>query len=254
VIASFADITKRKLAEQRAIEWGIERKRSEMLAGFINDASHEFRTPLTLIQTSLYFLKKSDDRALREQKAGVIEDQVRAINHLVTMLGLQARLDSKSGAFSNKPVNMNSVIEALIETIENIAKSHQHRLSLTLPDEQPWVTGDVQYLAIALRQIIDNALRYTPNKGQIDLRLQTALNTIQVFIQDNGVGIPADVQHHIFTRFYRRDVAHTTPGFGLGLSIAARIIEDHGGTITLESEIGVGSTFIIHLPRLTNPA
>ena len=249
--AALPEIEERKKAERNAIALGIERKRTEMLAGFIQNASHEFRTPLSIIQTSLYFLNKSPDPDVRQQKTRLIEQQIQSIDHLITMLGLQTNLDSYSDEFIKQSVNLNRLVETLIEGVESSAEAHQHTLTVTFSEPNLCVSGDAEMLNTALRQITENALRYTPPSGEVSVGVLTDDEAVMIEIQDNGVGIPDEALPHIFTRFYRQDIAHTTPGFGLGLSIAWRIIELHGGQIRVKSEVGVGSTFTIVLPRLS---
>lgn len=252
VVTALSDITKRKQHEDNALQLGIERKRIELLAGFIRDASHEFRTPLSIIQTSLYLLNKSQSMEIREQKSRVIEEQVRSIAHLVSLLGIQADLDSQSSQAVVEPLNLNDVLRELYEELQPKANRQQKSLALKFTNAPIWVMGNENQLVIGLAQIVENALRYTQQGGAVMISTSIEHPSVKIDIKNSGVGIPSEVLAHIYERFYRRDVAHTSPGFGLGLSIAARIIDNHHGQITVESAPEVGSIFSITLPLVTN--
>lgn len=250
VIASFTDITRRKHTEKHTLQLASERQRAALLAGFIQDASHEFRTPLAIIQTSLYLLNRTDNPTVREEKTRLIEWQVRLINRLVTMLSLQVRLDSGQWAINRVSLNLNDIVNRVVGELMPEIDNHRHQIHITVGGVIPVIEGDEEMIETALYQIIENAARYTLDSGKISIRVRKVSLHCEVEIEDNGVGIPETVLPHIFTRFYRRDVSHTTPGFGLGLSIAARVVEEHGGHINVKSEVGVGSVFTISLPTL----
>lgn len=256
VIASFIDITKRKEIERRTLQLEVERQRSLLLASFIQDASHEFRTPLSIIQTSLYLLNKSSDPQKRAQKSRSIEAQVRLIKQLVEMLVLQVRLESGQWSDIRIGLNLGDILTEVITSLNDDLSAHHHLLHFNTPkpEEIPVIVADKFMLETAFRFILENAIRYTPDGGNITIQLRQTSTHHEIDIQDNGVGIPEDVLPLIFHRFYRRDVAHTTPGFGLGLSIAKRIVEEHGGFITVHSEVGVGTTFTVGLRHTPNPA
>lgn len=255
VIASFTDITRRKEAEKRALQLAVERQRSSLLAGFIQDASHEFRTPLSIIQTSLYLLNRSADPAIRAEKSQMIDVQVRLINRLVTMLVWQVRLESSQWSALRIGIDLNILINQLIHSLRTEIQNRQHTISLyVVGDDVPLIVGDEEMIEIAIRLLLENAIRYTPNNGKIDVRITKAKGQYEISIQDNGVGISDEVLPQIFTRFYRHDAAHTTPGLGLGLSIAQRIVEEHGGRIEVKSKVEVGSTFTMILPYPVNHA
>ena len=110
------------------------------------------------------------------------------------------------------------------------------------------VSGNADYLLEAFKQIIENACRFTPAGGTITLSARTVDERVSVEVQDTGPGIPEDNHSRIFETFWRQDAAHSTPGLGLGLSIAQRIIEQHGGEIMVESEVSQGTTVRVNLP------
>ncbi len=120
--------------------------------------------------------------------------------------------------------------------------------------DTPGINGDFRYLVVALKQLVDNALRYTCADGTVTVRLDTRIdedgnNEVILSVEDDGSGIDPVHLSHVFERFYRGDRAHSTPGFGLGLAIVRRIARTHGGYVSIDSTPGSGTEVCIHLPQ-----
>lgn len=243
------DITQRKRAEQQAFEVALERERSTFLTRFVDEVSHEFRTPLSLMQTSLYMLDRTEDPAKRQRSLAQIDQQVRGISRLVDLLADVTRLEG-SAALVTQPVHLNQLLGTIVQDLP-AAKIEDVTLDLALA--LPPVRAEEYWLRRALYEILDNALRFTPAGGEVSVRTAQAGEWVVAAIQDTGPGIPPTVLPHIFDRFYRQDVAHTTPGFGLGLTIAQAIVQRHGGRIEVDSTLDVGSIFRILLPAAPSP-
>lgn len=243
------DITQRKRAEQQAFEVALERERSTFLTRFVDEVSHEFRTPLSLMQTSLYMLDRTEDPAKRQRSLAQIDQQVRGISRLVDLLADVTRLEG-SAALVTQPVHLNQLLGTIVQDLP-AAKIEDVTLDLALA--LPPVRAEEYWLRRALYEILDNALRFTPAGGEVSVRTAQAGEWVVAAIQDTGPGIPPTVLPHIFDRFYRQDVAHTTPGFGLGLTIAQTIVQRHGGRIEVDSTPDVGSIFRILLPAAPSP-
>ena len=246
------DITERKLAHQREFELALETERANLLTQFIQDAAHEFRTPLAVISASTYIMLRVDDPVQRVQKKTQVDEEVKRIARLVDMLLTIAKLES------SHPLNLEPV--ELIELIDPICQyamtSHGYspQLLVEFTAHKPVVMGDANYLSDAIKQILDNAFRFTPPDGTITVSLSEIDNEVRLEIRDTGCGISEEDMPHIFETFWRHDDAHTTAGFGLGLPIARRIIERHGGKIAAESEFGKGSCFRVTLPIMSTAA
>lgn len=240
-----SDITERKRALEQAFDLALEKERSAILSNFIQDASHEFLTPLASIQTGLYLLNRTEDAQRREEKSRDIEREVGRIAHLVSMLVSLTQLDSEV-EFNPAPTDINLLVR---QAVTNISLDRSGLLlEFHLSDEAGLVSVDRKWMHEALIQLLDNARRFTPKGGTITLRTGRIDSDAFIEIADTGIGLNPVNLERIFDRFFRLDNAHTSPGFGLGLPIAKRIVELHGGHLTATSEIGKGSVFTIHLP------
>lgn len=246
------DITERKKAEQQSLALAFEKGRVQLLANFIRDVSHEFRTPLAIIQSSLYIMQKTDNPEKHLEKIPIMSEQVTRVTQLVDRLVMMTQLDSGM-LFSFHRENINSLVQQVTDTMRTAFAEKNLTLRLELDESLPLVTVDTIHLVEALSQLIDNAVRYTLRDGSITIQTGCQAEWLTIAITDTGVGIADEVMPRIFERFYRHDEAHSTPGFGLGLPIAQKIVELHEGRIEAESEIGKGSRFVVYLPITTQP-
>lgn len=250
ILSSVRNIDERKQAHQRQFEVALERERVRILTDFIQDAAHEFRTPLAIISTSTYMLSQLEESQRRQQKAGQIEEQVRRLSRLVDSLLKMTRLETV-GLQSLTEVN---IVELLHEVCASASGDDHNATTLhcELPPTLPTVLGDVGYLTDALREIMDNAYRHSSPDGQVIVTAEMQNSQIIIRIKDNGDGISAADLADIFKTFWRRDKAHSTPGLGVGLTIARQVIRQHGGQIEVTSTLGEGSCFHVTLPGLNN--
>jgi histidine kinase len=145
----------------------------------------------------------------------------------------------------------------LVEMVaQKVAAHHQadHALRCGIQPSLPCIRGDTEYLVEALEQLIDNAFRFTPPDGQVEVEVYSSGDQVCLTITDSGPGIPEEHLPRIFETFWRLDEAHSTPGFGLGLPIARRIIHMHNGEISVKTEPGSGTQVQVTLPALTSTA
>lgn len=241
------DITERKQLERQALALSLEKERVKLISRFIQETSHEFRTPLSIMHSSMYLLNRTEDPARRAEKSRVIEEQISRITTLVDMLTKMTQLDSGIG-FDTLPVNVNQMLRDLAARHQPMFTEKQLSLSVNLADKLPMILTAAVHLEEALMQIIDNAVRYTPVGGDVTLSTDHDRDHVVITIADSGIGIPEKALPHIFERFYRVDKAHSTPGFGLGLSIAQSVVEKLGGSISVQSVEGQGTIFRVRLP------
>lgn len=225
----------------------------DQIRQFTADASHELRTPLTILTGELELALRSA-RTLEEYQqviSSALQETLR-MSHVVEDLLLLSRADLGKVSLKSEIVNLNEMLADLADATSilggakdlAIAYRHENRIFL--------VEGDAPRLYQMLLNLIDNAVKYTPHGGSVTLTLYADGDMAEIRVRDTGIGISKEHQKKIFDRFYRVDKARTRVqgGVGLGLSIVDWTIQAHNGTIVVESEPGVGSTFIVRLPML----
>ncbi|MBN1963348.1 MAG: PAS domain S-box protein [Anaerolineae bacterium] len=247
VLGVARDISERKQAEQRRLDWAVERERASILSRFIQDAAHEFRNPMAVINTQLYLWDKSRSTEQAAQRLAIIKAENRYLSRLVESMLTMARLDS-GVEYAAAPLDVSLLLREVMNQFRPLAAAAQIELTGQAAPDLPRVPGDRPYLHQAVTNLLDNAIRYTPAGGRIDLHAEHSDDSLHITVTDTGVGISAEHLPHIFARFYRSDTARTDRGVGLGLSIALRIVEGHGGRIAVASTPDQGSTFTIILP------
>ncbi len=247
IVTVMSDVTERKQVEQEILRLAVEKERSDILAAFVQDVSHEFANPISVIKNSIYLAQNTVDADRRARHLAVISGQLFHVEKLVEGLLTMSRLDS-GFPFRDEPVLVGAVLQAIDESLESAARQKDHSLVLEWADDLPPVMGDQKYLHLALRQLVDNAIQYTPPGGTISVQAVTRGERVVIEVSDTGIGIAPEHLDAVFQRFFRVERARTERGAGLGLSIARAIIERHGGTIEVESAPGAGSMFRVFLP------
>lgn len=257
--ATIRDISQQREYEERRIKLEREQERVRLLREFIGNLSHDLRTPLSVIKTNAYLIRKlSADPAAVGRKLEAIEAQVDHLHAVFTDLLDMARLDrADTTQYHFEALDPPAIILPVVKALRSTLDLHGHTLTLDLPADLPRIWGDGRELPRVLRHLIDNAIAYTPRNGTIRVfaRVTPASASatrpeLTISVQDNGIGIDPAALPHLFDAFYRVDNARSieTGGTGVGLSIANRIAMAHGGSITVNSVVGQGSTFCLHLP------
>jgi len=241
------DITDQRKALEHSVDLAMQQERMRLLANFITNASHEFRTPLSVIGVNVYLAEKSTDPARRAEALRAIQDQTQNLNALVEGLLTVMRLDW-SGSLAENPVQLMHMLYDLARKTSDKAQELGLTVVRELAPELPLVLGNITRLTHALDRLLENALRFTPAGGRITLRSAHVGDNVVIEVEDTGIGMDSEQLRYIFEQFYRGDPSQTTRGLGLGLPIAQRIIHLHGGRIEVESELGKGSLFRVILP------
>jgi two-component system OmpR family sensor kinase len=216
---------------------------------FFADVSHEMRTPLTVIKGNVDLMRRM--HTFDQESLDSIDDEVDRLTRLVGDLLLEAQVESGKLPLQFSPVELDTL---LLEVFKEMRVLSRERVSLRIPEiDQVMVLGDRDKLKQVFINLISNAIKYTPQGGEVTLSLAKVGSQARLVVRDTGQGIPAEDLPHIFERFYRAEKSRTRSkvgGFGLGLSIAWWIINKHGGTIEVDSTEGKGSTFCIYLPMV----
>ena len=216
---------------------------------FVSDASHELRTPIAVIQGYANLLDRwgKDDPATRQEAIDAIRQEADSMKELVEQLLFLARGDNDSMKVSFEPFDLTEVAGEVLRETQMIDQSHVFSAQWVLPVP---VWADLGLIKQALRVLVDNAIKYTPQGGRITIRAEGADGLARLSVEDEGQGIDGDSLPHIFDRFYRTDEsrARQTGGTGLGLSIAKWIADRHGGWFEVISWPEVGTRITLVLP------
>ena len=220
---------------------------------FITDASHELNTPITALKTSLEVNLRNNKLDLGQAR-DVLKSNLEDVNSLQSLseelIGV-IMYQKQNGNFRVAKVSLTDTIEAAMERVKSLAAKKKIVVKVDMP--KTFVMGDQKSLIELFVILLDNAIKYTDNRSPIKLMVEKDDSTISVLIKDGGAGIKKEDLPHIFDRFYRADRSRTKQrvgGYGLGLSIAKRIVALHNGSIGVESESGKGSTFVVTFPEI----
>ncbi len=231
------------------IEEAYERQRQ-----FVADASHELRTPLSVVFSSVEALTMEEDVMKNEFARRLLDrlrEELKRITKLMNDLLTLARADARHAALelAKQTFDFRPHAERTFQLVAELAAKKQLTMHFHAP-EQAVVTADPDKLTQLLYILLDNAIKYTPEGGEVTLSIRTEPKQFILSVKDTGIGIPPEDIGRIFDRFYRVDKARSRQqgGHGLGLSIAKWIIDAHGGTIHVDSQLGQGTEFIVRLP------
>jgi two-component system, sensor histidine kinase len=251
VLSIVRDITERKKAEAHKIALDLERQRVSLLNEFVQTTSHELRTPLTVINTNLYLLSKAKDKARQAEYIENSQRQIERLTHLLDMVTAMIRLDQRA-PFEYETADLNQAAAKALAEMGSDLDGKGQRLQFQADAALPRLRFDFYQMKEAVKHLLNNAIRFTPDGGVIGVRVYQTEAEAVVEVSDNGAGIEPEALPYIFERFWRDDQSHTTPGFGLGLPIVQEIVARHGGRVVVETAVGRGSLFSIYLP-LSSP-
>jgi signal transduction histidine kinase len=224
----------------------------ERRRNLIADVAHELRTPVSDIRS---YLEAIHDGLMQPSQSNLdsIYEDIILLSRLINDLQLLALADAGELTLVYQPDDLARVINGAVASVQPRANNKGISLKLNLPNQLPVTEIDSHRISQVLNNLLDNAIRHTQLGGEVAVSAQGLARHVEVTISDTGEGIPPEDLPHIFERFYRVDKsrAKATGGNGLGLAIAKRLIEAHGGKISVESQVGKGSRFIFSIPEAT---
>jgi PAS domain S-box-containing protein len=243
IVASVRDITRFREAER-------------LKSTFISIISHELKTPVSLIKGYAGTLRREDahwDLATIQDSLAVIEEEADRLNGLIQNLLDASRLQAGGLHLDQNEVMLPELLTGLARSFR--IQSEKHTISVEFSLNFPPIVADEERLRQVFSNLLSNALKYSPDGGEIHIQGHYEPNSVQVTVTDHGAGIPTHELTAIFDRFHRADTAVTrrAQGAGLGLYLARAIVQAHGGQIWAESEVGRGTTFFVRLPRQSQP-
>lgn len=218
-----------------------------MKKDFISNVSHELKTPLAVIQNYATILQSGGlEEAEKREYAQKIADAAMRLSVLVTNILQLNRLENQKIAPRKTPFNLSEQLSRCAVGYEQLWEEKNITLEADL-DQNVILTSDEELLDIVWNNLISNALKFTPTGGTVHIRVEQEGNTASVTVEDSGCGIEPEALRHIFDKFYQADESHATQGNGLGLALVKQIVVLLGGTVSVSSALGQGSTFTVRL-------
>ncbi len=228
---------------------------SEMKTDFINNMTHEFKTPIATISLATDSITNStviNNENKIKRFAGIIKQENKRMLNQVEKVLQMAKIDKKEFQLKITDVNLNDVIYQATENAKLKILKRNGTLETSLEAQAPIVQGDVTHLSNIFNNLLDNAEKYSNDNPEIFVSTKEVNNGIEVSIKDNGIGMSKESLKHIFDKFYRVHTGnrHDVKGFGLGLSYVKALVDAHKGAISVVSELGKGSTFTLFFPYI----
>lgn len=235
-------------------EFGKERDLARFKGQLVSMVSHEFSNALSIISGAAVLLEETDGEGLKKRQPyyAMLKANVQALGGAAQNLLNMGRLESGRFALSRRQVNLAEVVRPCAQRLELLSLRKEQRVAVDLPAQPLPVSADPDALSLVLTNLIGNAIKYTPERGSIAVRVEpdpADAGRVRVSVSDTGIGVKPEDAERIFSGFYRTEEGReTAKGFGVGLSLAKRIVEAHDSALRVDSEPGKGSTFWFTLP------
>lgn len=234
-----------------------QKKLSEIRTDFINNMTHELKTPISTISLSTEVLNNPNiikDPERLNNYANIIKEETERLKSQVDKVLQVATLDKKKIELSKERVDMHQLVRKTVEGFELILDANEAEIQTFLKARKSAIWGDPTHITNILFNLIDNAIKYTEKKARIEISTENYKNGIYLRVKDHGMGMSREQQKHVFEKFYRVPTGdkHDVKGYGIGLNYVLKMVKQHQGKIRLKSEPNLGSTFRIFFPLAKN--
>jgi len=244
--STFREMSERIIQQVKQLEHN-DKSRRELVA----NVSHDLRTPLASLQGYLETLSLKNDQLSDKEKYTYLHialQQSSRLRKLISELFELSTLENQEAQLHFEPFSMSELVQDVSQKFQLNAKQKHIELSARIPSQPAFVSADISLIQRVLENLIENAIKYTPEGGKININLLCGDHSVSTSVKDTGQGIPSNEIPYIFDRFYRVDKHRQTEGTGLGLAIAKRIIQLHDSTIAVDSVPNMGTTLSFSLP------
>ncbi len=230
-----------------------QKKLHEVKTDFINNMTHELKTPIASISLASQMLKDpavSGNQGSFSNLSNVIEDECKRLGFQVERVLQMASLERGKTPLKIKDIYINDIIKKVSQSVQLKLRDKGGVIACKYGAKDDLVEADEVHITNVINNLLDNAIKYTENKPELKISTANVKNGVEITIADNGIGISREDQKHVFEQFFRVHTGnvHNVKGFGIGLSYVKKILEAHNGSVKLKSELGKGSTFTIFLP------
>lgn len=242
-----------RLATEARAQAELLRDQDRLKDEFLATLAHELRNPLAPVRAGLGIIKMADSRTDRDRAREMMERQISHMVRLVDDLLDVSRITRGKVELKKEHVELRSVVDAALEVSRPLIDAANHAFSMNLPNGSLWLDADPTRLAQVLSNLLNNAAKYTPKNGHIELIAERDGQEVLIRVRDNGAGIPREMLPRVFDMFTQigRTIDRSQGGLGIGLTLVKRLLELHGGSIDVQSPgAGLGSTFTVRLPSL----
>lgn len=243
------DVTELRAIQEKEIDLQVAEEKMRVLNEFIRDASHDLKTPLSAIMLKVDAIRRAKDDEQRNSVGIELKERAMHLSNLIDDLFTLSRIEGRED-MTVQPVDFVEIAKQTIKSSQPIAEAKALTFTADIPETNMRVFGNSDQLGRVVGNLVSNAVRYT-ERGEVTVRLWIDDAGINFSVKDTGIGIPAEDLERIFDRFYRADTARSAQieGTGLGLAICKAIVEIYGGTIIVNSIVGIGTEFHVILPR-----
>lgn len=230
-----------------------QKKLAEVKNDFINNMTHEFKTPISTISLATQLIQEESAIAKNEtilRYLGIIKEENIRLGNQVERVLQTAQMEKEEIILKKKELDIHSLIQHVADNINPIIHTNQGTLILNLDASPSLLLLDEVHISNVIHNLLDNAIKYSPNQLHVEIQTESQEGQFVIKIKDQGIGMEKSVLESVFEPFYRVPTGniHNVKGFGLGLSYVKKIVDAHGGKVKVESTLGAGSTFIISLP------